>query len=556
MKKISVVFFSVLIWFIAKDAFCDLRFQGNLALSDRELLSVLDPKSGADSISDQIKKIYRNLAYFDIEVEREYLDRSQNRVFVISEGKQSKISAIDLDIAPDSLELILDDLIDMFVGRAASQKSFKEFAEGCVNILAENGRPFARGEWAGFKPDENDNIIAGFKIVPGPLSIISDVEFNGIKRTKPETLEKAAGLGKGNLFSKKEVLRSEKLIGKLPYVEISSPYYLETSTNGDSCTVVYNIRELPSTRIEGFGGLINVKGKTDFIGRVNIEFGDILGTGRMFGLFWNKKDTRSNELSIKYMEPFIFKSRLDLELEAYQIDRDTLYITTGGRASIIQRFNIDLTGALRTSIERTVPETGSNISRSIKRSIGTEFDYNKSDFPPNPKSGYEIGTELEYRYRSNSAVSEGQNPPSNITSAGSDGAVYLNPGSRFVAAASFKGWGIVSANGNVPADEYRFVGGVHDLRGYTEQRFPAYRYLILSMEPRWLTGTYSRAYLFGDFGLIKDSQERGGDYRFRPGYGLGLVSRSGIGQVRVEIGWGDEDFPSGAVFNFGIGGSF
>ena len=104
MKKISVVFFSVLIWFIAKDAFCDLRFQGNLALSDRELLSVLDPKSGADSISDQIKKIYRNLAYFDIEVEREYLDRSQNRVFVISEGKQSKISAIDLDIAPDSLE--------------------------------------------------------------------------------------------------------------------------------------------------------------------------------------------------------------------------------------------------------------------------------------------------------------------------------------------------------------------------------------------------------------------------------------------------------------------
>lgn len=556
MRKISVILISILIWFIAKDAFCDLKFQGNLALSDRELLRVIDPNPGADSISDQIKKIYRNLGYFDIEVEREYLDRSQNRVFIISEGKQSKISAIDLDIVPDSLKLILDGLLDMFVGRAASQKSFRQFAEGCVNMLAENGMPFARGEWAEFKPDENDNIIAGFKIIPGPLSIISDIEFNGIKRTKPETLEKAAGLEKGNQFSQKEVLRSEKLIGKLPYVEISSPYYLEISTNGDSCTVVYNIREFPSTRIEGFGGIINVKGKTDFIGRVNIEFGDIFGTGRMFGLFWNKKDTRSNELSIKYVEPFILESRLDLELEAYQIDRDTLYVTIGGKASLIHNFSIDLAGALRTSIERTVPETGSNISRSVKRSIGIDFDYNKSDFPPNPKSGYEFGTELEYRYRSNSAVSEGQNPPSNITSAGSDGALYLNPGSRFVAAAFFKGWGIVSANGNVPADEYRFIGGVNDLRGYTEQQFPAYRYLILSVEPRWITGTYSRAYLFGDFGLIKGSQEKGNDYKFRPGYGLGLVSGSRIGQVRVEIGWGDENFPDGAVFNLGIGGSF
>jgi hypothetical protein len=65
-----------------------------------------------------------------------------------------------------------------------------------------------------------------------------------------------------------------------------------------------------------------------------------------------------------------------------------------------------------------------------------------------------------------------------------------------------------------------------------------------------ITGKYSRAYLFGDFGIIKGSPDMDVDYSFNPGYGLGLVSR------RVEIGWGKEGFPSEAVFNFGIIGSF
>jgi hypothetical protein len=94
------------------------------------------------------------------------------------------------------------------------------------------------------------------------------------------------------------------------------------------------------------------------------------------------------------------------------------------------------------------------------------------------------------------------------------------------------------------------------LRGYTEEQIPAYRYLIFTLEPRLITGKYDRVYLFGDFGLIKGAPDRDLDYTFKPGYGFGLVSRSAIGQLKVEIGWGDEGFPSEAVFNFGIMGSF
>jgi outer membrane protein assembly factor BamA len=383
MRKLSAIFISSLILLTTRQLFCAVEFQGNVVISDRELLRNIDPASDIKEISNRIKSIYYDLGYFEVQLTEESPKQNKDRIIIIDEGKSSRISRIDLDLAPDSLNLLIGEMSKKYNGQAASRATFVEFAERCINILAEQGMPFARGEWSAFGMDENSDIIAGFKIIPGPRTIISDIEFNGIKRTRPRTLEKAAGLKTGNLYSESMVSRAQRIMERLKFIEISSPYDLETSPEGDSCTVIYNIRELPSTRIEGVGGFVNVQGKRDFIGKADIEFGDILGTGRSFGLLWNKKDTRSNELRIKYGEPFIFNSRLDLELEAYQIDRDTLYITTGAKAQFTHNFGVELTGALHFSVERTVPETGSTVSNSIKRSVGTEFLYNKTDFYPN-----------------------------------------------------------------------------------------------------------------------------------------------------------------------------
>jgi len=533
MKKIRVVFISSMILIAPGRINGAVVFQGNVVLSDRELSKNITPSLDIAEISDRIKSIYYDLGYFEAHVFYDSTRAGRDSIIVIDEGKPYRLSRIDIEIAPDSLKNPLTGLTETYAGRVASRVALNEFAKSCVDILAERGMPFARGEWTSFGLDENRLVIAAFRVLPGPLSVISDIEFSGIKRTRPGTLEKAAGLKTGTLYSESKVSRAQSLLERLKYIEIASPYNLETSPDGDSCTVIYNIRELPSTRIEGVAGYVNVQGKRDFIGKADIEFGDILGTARSFGLLWNKKDSRSNELRIKYGERFVLNSRIDLELEAYQIDRDTLYITTGGKAQFSHNFGTGLLGSLRFSIERTVPETGSSVSNSIKRSVGTEFLYNKTDFFPNPRSGYEIGSQLEYRYRSNREVLAGQDPPSDMTSAGAKGAIFVSVSRRSVAAAMFQGWGIVSANGTVPVDDYRFVGGATDLRGYTEQRFPAYRYLILTIEPRLITGKYNRAYLFGDLGIIKGSSSGNTDYSYKPGYGLGLVSKSAIGQLKL-----------------------
>lgn len=556
MRRIIFAIFAAFFALACGSAFGEIRLQGNTFVSERELTRNLTRGSGLTVITDHLLMVYGNKGYFDARVEKSYTDNSGDTVFVVNEGRPSEISAIEINIAPESLQIEVAGFRDYFIGLRASQTVLGQFAVGSVRLLANNGFPFARGEWTGFSLDDEGDIVASFRIIPGPYSIISGLKFKGNKRTRPSTLDKASELVTGKSYSESAVIRSEKMIGKLPYVDIASPYSLETSPNGDSCVVVYSLRELPSTKIDGFGGLVNTHGKTDFIGQADIEFGDIFGTGRAFGLFWNRKDPRSKELRLRYLEPYIFNSGLDMELEVSQIDRDTLYITTAGKISILHDFGIELNGAAYFSVERTVPETGSEVSTSLKKVVGVKFNYNKTDFEPNPSSGHEVGSELEYKYRNNETVLVGQSPPSDITSAGVRTSVYIPMIRRIIASSTFQGWGIVSANGTVEADDYRFIGGIRNLRGYTEQQFPAYRYAILSFEPRLLTGRYSRAYIFGDLGFIKGSQESGVDYKFKPGYGFGLVSGSGTGQIKVEIGWGDRKFPSGAVLNVGLGGRF
>ncbi len=555
MMKKFIVLTPVLIISLIKFGYGAIEFQGITMFSEREISRHIDKNITADSASAQLLNLYRNIGYFGAEIAK-IESNSEGSIIYLSEGGPSVISKLNLIVIPDSVSELLGDYQNKISGAIASQATFEKFAKGAIAILADNGMPFARGEWSGFLIDDNGNVECDFRIIAGPSVILSAIEFNGINRTTPELLRKSASLNLGALYSETNARTAERMIDKMPYVEIASPFYLETSAIGDSCVIVYNLKELPSTRFDGVGGFVKTKDKTDFIGRIEMEFGDILGTGRAFGLYWNKKDSRSNELSVKYLEPFILNSRMDLRLEAFQTDRDTLFVKNGGAAVLSRRFGTELSGAVKFSLERTVPESGSSVSTSTKRSVGIEFDFDKTDFRLNPRSGYEIGSKLNYGYRSNSKVILGENPPSSLSSAGLTGTAYWNPFNKFVTAFGFNGRGITTSNGTVPVDEYYFIGGANGLRGYTDQQFPAYRYAIATFESRLITGKYSRAYLFGDFGFIKPSQQRETDYKFRPGYGFGLVSRAGFGIVKIEIGWGDVGFPSDAVFNFGFGGRF
>jgi outer membrane protein assembly factor BamA len=544
---------AVLVWIEPIGA---VEISGNRLYSDKELIRLADFTLPDDSLSVSILALYHEAGYYSAEIESIEYDRKGQRSIFIEEGTPSVVESIFVNIVPDSLKAHFDDLVHSVEGEVASRDMLDDFANRAVSRLAEHGMPFARGQWLDFEFNKENNLRATFRIISGPRCRISNLVFDGIARTRPETIERVISLKAGDLYAESRVRDSERHIGQMPYIEISSPFELNAVSGGDSCRVIYHIRELPSTRFEGAGGFVNTKERSDFLGRINLAIGDILGTGRSFGLLWDKKDRISSELKLDYLEPYFLGSKFDVKLEVFQIDRDSLYIETGGRIGLRYKFDRGSSGGLRFSVERTEPESGADISSSTGRSVKLDFDYDRTDYIDNPRSGYLLKTEVDYRYRSNRRVIEGDDPPTRLSAVGAEGGYFAELKNNFVIAIRLAGWGIASADGTVPVDELRFVGGFNDLRGYAEEQFPSYRYAVATIEPRILAGRKSRIYIFGDFGAIKGSQSQNEDYRFWPGYGLGLVAPSGIGIFKIEIGWGKTGFPSEAIFNFGLAGAF
>jgi outer membrane protein assembly factor BamA len=337
----------------------------------------------------------------------------------------------------------------------------------------------------------------------------------------------------------------------MKYLEISKPFSIGSRNDGDSCEIVFHLNELPSTRFDGIGGFINNDQRTDFYGNISLEFGDILGTGRSFKINWKKKDKYSNNLRIGYLEPYFPSDNLDLALEFYQEDKDSLFIRSGGRVGIFSRFSNRLSGNVWFSLDRIESENNSFVPSSNIKAVTLEFDYNNTDNRLNPKRGYEFKSGIAYKYRSNKEADLENDLPTQITSLGLSSKYYLKTKENLISVVGFDNWGIITENENITPDEYRYIGGFELLRGYTEARFPAYRYFIGTIEQRVITGKYSRAYLFGDFGLIANSP-RSENYNFYPGYGLGIQVPTVPGTFKLEIAWGKTGFPDNLVLNFGF----
>jgi len=531
----------------------DLNIIGNRALSDSEIKRIVDSQTSTDSADVYIRKDYADKGYFNIEIAHSYRSDGSETIR-IEEGNPAFIRRLAIDLASENPGAF-SDLESDASGLIASKATLDNIAAIAIRRLAEKGMPFAKAEWTGFNYTSPDSLDLHLKILAGEEYHVSAIDFDGRSRTKYSVLAREAGIEPGDIYSESKINTAQRRIDRMPYLDIVSPFQLELG-RGDSCRVVYFIKEEPSSRFDGAGGFNGIGGKNQFIGHIDMEFGDILGTGRAFGLRINKKDKYSSELRVNYFEPYLFGSILSAKITVSQLDRDTLFIETGGAVSLGYTVGERLESRLELGIRRVESETNAALSSSDRRNVKLDLAFDGTDYSLNPSGGYRIGSEIDYRFRSNRRVIAGDTPPTRLTAIGFEGNTYHAMTGRLVGALGIKSWGIVNTDGTVPVDEMRFIGGFDILRGYPEQFFPAYRYGIATVELRLLTGRKSRVYAFSDVGAVNNRQYAKNKYDSKIGYGLGLYSPTSLGQFKIEAAWNKDNFPSDAVLNFGVTGAF
>ena len=403
-----------------------------------------------------------------------------------------------------------------------------------------------------------------FVIEEGRKSIIDKIEVAGNTSTKDYVIIRELRMDAGEEYSQKKIENLPKRLNKLRYFDpVPVPkFYVDTQNNG---VLLISVKERNTNNFDGVIGYVppakdNESGYVT--GLVNVTLRNMFGTGRVAAIRWQKLTRESQELELKYLEPWLFGFPFNLNAELFQRIQDTTYVQRrlGGALEFLATEDISASAFVSTEeiipTERQVPVFTVYNSSSFTTGLGLKIDLR--DDPIAPTSGFLFETVYSFSRKKINGPEEyitpglETNPNLQRITAGFD--FFYQIFSRNVIAVTVNGKELRGPFFE-QSDLWRF-GGTRTVRGYREEQFLASRIAWSNLEYRLMLTPRSYTFLFFDAGyyFLDADAERGisqqEDYIF--GYGLGITIETAIGLLGVSFALAQGDSFSEGKIHFGI----
>ncbi len=531
----------------------------------------------ADSISVRIlKKLSENGLYFakinSIEITN--IDSSEISVIVdVYEDSPVRISNIDFILSDSSDMNYFEEKFYPLKGELLNKFEFEEKIKSSLTYFENKGYPFIKVtvQSVYFEEDSlngNQNANITLKIVKGFLSKIDLVEIRGNESTKDYVIIRELRLTKGDLYFHKKIEELPNSLNRLRFFEpVKTPtFYINKNDQG---VLVIEIKEKQTNNFDGIIGYIppnQNESKGYLTGLVNISLRNLFGTGRSASLKWNKFGRNSQELELKYLEPWLFNFPFNISLNLYQRIQDTTYVQRRfeGNLEYLATETISASMILGSEsvipVERTIPTF--TVFNSSLITTGLNFRLDTRDDPYSPTEGLLFSnTYLFSRKRINGPldfITPSIEREVNLQRIISDFEFYYSFFSRQVAAISFHARELRGKSFE-NTDLFKF-GGTNSLRGYREEQFLGNRLFWFNIEYRFLLTERTFVFAFYDLGYYLRQAEllknilKSEDFIY--GYGVGLKIETALGVLGVSFALGKEDSFSEGKIHFGFVNEF
>ncbi|MBN1560092.1 BamA/TamA family outer membrane protein [candidate division KSB1 bacterium] len=434
-------------------------------------------------------------------------------------------------------------------GRPFDRDKLERDLDESITNLEKQGFPFAKYDLQSLRLDSSlkaDQLSFTFKVSKGPRLVIQEIQIAGNEVTKDKVIRREIRIKEGELYDYKKVAKIPTKLMKLGYfrrVHEPAVYIAE----GDAGGLLITVEE---GNTSSFDGVVGYTPGTDeekgyFTGLINVNLGNLFGTGRVFSAHWQKRDKTSQDMMFHYREPWVAGLPVHLGGGFNQLIQDSTYIQRdyGMDVSVplVENFSV-IADIKKMSI---LPDSlGSHMlgipkSETVSASIGIQYD--SRDDALNPQSGIYYFTSIETGAKKNLG------PDEIIDTYKLDRQVdnkrfvididfYIPTFRRQVVALALHGRQITSTEQHIPlTDQYR-LGGTRSLRGYREDQFRGSGIAWTNMEYRYILGPRSRAFVFCDVGYYYAANSRGVVEDLKIGYGFGVRLETGLGIMGIDYG--------------------
>ncbi len=377
-----------------------------------------------------------------------------------------------------------------------NKKDILFYIEQQLKEFENTGYPFAKINFDNVKLLSDSILQLHLKIDKGKLYRINDINLSDDKLIKKKHFYYFLGLKEGGIYNEKELKKLSQKISNIKFLRLKND--VEVEFYDDYANLLFDIKKQNASSFNGVIGLSSdaENNGISINGQVDLMLNNALKTSEELKFDWQSLDELSQELSLSFDFPFIYKNAgLGYGLQLFK--KDTNFLSVEHRMKINYTEDATKQFCLFYNNFSSISLNSADSINSKQNEYGLIIKLQNLDYIYNPRKGFILDFAISQINRG------GKN--NNLFCLTSDIQYYTNPFGKFVLAiknqlkfkSNFKEE--IKFNEN---ELFRF-GGLDNLRGVKEKSIYANSFNVSKIEARWLLNKNSAAYIFYDFAFYE-----------------------------------------------------
>ncbi|MDP8229244.1 MAG: POTRA domain-containing protein [Candidatus Electryoneaceae bacterium] len=374
-----------------------------------------------------------------------------------------------------------------------------------LNDLTDNGYPFAVVTLVPSKVRNCDGYVSAdvtFQVERGPFIRLRDIDFTGNRMTRKRLLMLESRLMRGSMFRQSDIERAIDRLERLSYIRYVGPIKLYNASPGVATVSIPVVER----KVNSLSGILSVDPSNNKpTGELQVEFGNLLGTGRRLQFGWFGLNPQRHGIQLGYREPWLFGKPWHASFDLERWEQDSLSIITRYRVGLDwEPFDRMIGSGIVTDETINAVQEDDSGSQAVWMELCVTVD--RFNHRWNPTDGYQLSFRSarglrwwDDRMSQNRSVNNLNRETMTVQ------AVH-----RMIRFDANKPQGILfwklsvedlSGSGVVREDLIR-IGGIGSIRGYAEENYLVRGIVCGTMELRWRPDVDGYFGLSADFGHI------------------------------------------------------
>jgi len=217
-----------------------------------------------------------------------------------------------------SQNLLEKEVTSRYIGSEVSKNTMESLITELLRFYEDHGLPLAKIYPETLETIEDSSILI-LKIEEGPIVVVNDIEFYGIRRTRKKTILKLLAPLLQKPFDGKFLRREISNLKEEGAVEIDSIAFIETDYGYTLLLFVSNEAQ------NSIGGIISATSRYQPVGKITLNANNLWGTLRRLNISWRRISLGEQELNFTYREPWISGHNIFGELTGNYFFKDSLF---------------------------------------------------------------------------------------------------------------------------------------------------------------------------------------------------------------------------------------